>query len=154
MSAVAFDFDGCLADSRGAILPSLRVALVELGFPSLPDEDLLFLIGPPLETGLAELLRRLGADVALAPQLVRAYRRDYQRHMKERTQLFLGIDAAARALAASRGACVVTSKPAPIAGPLVDHLVLGDVFAFVEGPGGRRPRGPRPIAGRAAPRQP
>jgi phosphoglycolate phosphatase len=134
VSAVAFDFDGCLVESRGAILPSLRVALVQFGLPALPDDDLAFLIGPPLESGLGELLLRLGADVALAPALVQAYRADYRQHMKDRTTVIPGIDAALRKIGAARGACVVTSKPGVIAAEIADHLGLLDAVAFVEGP--------------------
>ncbi|HEX4904264.1 MAG TPA: HAD hydrolase-like protein [Acidimicrobiales bacterium] len=134
MTAVAFDLDGCLIESRGAILPSVRVALVEHGLPALPDEDVAFLIGPPLETGFVELLTRLGADVDLAGDLVLAYRADYREHMLERTTVMPGLDGAVRAIAEIRGACVVTSKPAGFATPILEHLGLLDAFAFVEGP--------------------
>lgn len=134
MSAVAFDFDGCLVESRAAILPSLRVALVEHGLPALPDEDLAFLIGPPLESGLGELLLRLGADVGVAPSLVKAYRADYRLHMKDRTTLVPGVDGALRKIAAARGACIVTSKPGVIAQEIAEHLGLLDAIQFVEGP--------------------
>jgi phosphoglycolate phosphatase len=134
VSAVAFDFDGCLVESRGAILPSLRVALAEHGLPVLPDEDLAFLIGPPLESGLAELLLRLGADVALAPVLVQSYRRDYRQHMLERTTLMPGIGVAVQKVAAARGACIVTSKPGVLAAEIAGHVGVLDAMAFVEGP--------------------
>lgn len=134
MKAVAFDLDGCLIESRGAILPSVRVALVQHGLPALPDEDIAFLIGPPLETGFTELLLRLGADVSLAGDLVLAYRADYREHMLERTTVMPGLDAVVRTVAEARGACVVTSKPAGFATPILEHLGLLDAFAFVEGP--------------------
>jgi phosphoglycolate phosphatase len=131
---IAFDLDGCLIESRGAIFPSLRVALAAHGLPVLPDEELSFLIGPPLESGLAELLVRLGQDARQAPALVLSYRADYREHMLERTTLMPGIDAAVRTIAAERGACVVTSKPAVLAAQILEHLGLADALAFVEGP--------------------
>lgn len=134
MTAVAFDLDGCLIESRGAILPSVRVALVQHGLPALPDDDIAFLIGPPLETGFTELLLRLGEDVSLAGDLVLAYRADYREHMLERTTVMPGLDVAVRTVAEARGACVVTSKPAGFAAPILEHLGLLDAFAFVEGP--------------------
>lgn len=134
MNAVAFDLDGCLVESRAAILPSVRVALVAHGLPALDDDDLAFLIGPPLESGLAELLLLLGADVSLAPALVQTYRADYRQHMKVRTSVIPGVEAALRTIAATRAACVVTSKPGVIAGELAEHLGLFDALAFVEGP--------------------
>ena len=134
MTAVAFDLDGCLIESRGAILPSVRVALAAHGLPWLPDEDLTFLIGPPLQLGFAELLVRVGEDPSLAPDLVVAYRADYREHMLERTTLCPGIESAVRAIAGVRPTCVVTSKPAGFATPILEHLGLLDAFAFVEGP--------------------
>ena len=134
MKAVAFDLDGCLFESRGAILPSVRVALVQHGLPALPDEEIAFLIGPPLETGFTELLTRLGADVSLAGDLVLAYRADYRDHMLERTTVMPGLEVVVRAVAERRGACVVTSKPAGFATPILEHLGLLDALAFVEGP--------------------
>ena len=134
MTAVAFDLDGCLVESRGAILPSIRVALVEHGLPALPDDEIAFLIGPPLETGFEELLTRLGADLALARSLVTAYRADYREHMRERTTLIAGMADAVRAVAVARTVCVVTSKPREMATPILEHLGLLDVFAFIAGP--------------------
>ena len=134
MTAVAFDLDGCLIESRGAILPSLRVALAEHGLPALPDDELTFLIGPPLKSGLAELLLRLGDDPTRAPELVRAYRADYRQHMLERTTLVPGMEGVVRKVGAARGACVVTSKPAVLASEILDHLGVVDALEFVEGP--------------------
>lgn len=133
-TAVAFDLDGCLIESRAAILPSIRVALVQHGLPALPDEEISFLIGPPLETGFVELLTRLDADTSIAGDLVLAYRSDYRRHMLHRTTLIAGMEVVVRAVAAVRPVCVVTSKPAGFAAPILEHLALLDAFAFVEGP--------------------
>ena len=131
MSAVAFDLDGCLVESRFAILPSLRVALVAHGLPALPDDDLAFLIGPPLEAGITELLLSLEADVSLARSIVQAYRADYREHMLDRTTLFPGVAAVVRSVDV---ACIVTSKPAAIATPIVSHIGLLEHLEFVEGP--------------------
>ncbi len=134
MTAVAFDLDGCLIESRWAILPSVRVALVQHGLPALPDEEIAFLIGPPLETGFVELLTRLGADPSMAGDLLLAYRADYREHMFGRTTVMDGMEKAVRTVADARPVCVVTSKPAGFAAPILEHLGLLDAFAFVEGP--------------------
>lgn len=134
MSAVAFDLDGCLVESRHAIPPSMRVAFESLGLAVPADDELHALIGPPLTLGVASLLAARGEDPTLAPEVVRTYRADYREHMLERTPLMPGVDAVVRALAASRPVCVVTSKPAALATPIVEHLGLLDLLAFVEGP--------------------
>lgn len=135
MSAgVAFDLDGCLVDSTGAILPSVRTALRSEGLPELSDAELLWLIGPPLLTGFRELLRRLDADVGRADALLEAYRSDYRRTMLSNTPLVAGMREAVSAVAAERQVCVVTSKPQALAGPIVVHLGLVPPFEFIEGP--------------------
>lgn len=134
MSAVAFDLDGCLVDSTGAILPSVRAALAVEGLPVPPDAELLWLIGPPLLTGFRELLRRHGEDPARAQALVDAYRADYRRTMLANTPLVPGMRDAVERVAARRPVCVVTSKPRALAEPLVTHLGLVPPMAFVEGP--------------------
>lgn len=131
MTVVAFDLDGCLVESHAAILPSMRAALVAHGLPALPDADLAFLIGPPLESGLRELLVVLGEDPARAPSLVQAYRSDYRQHMLDRTSVITGVDEVLRGVGR---ACVVTSKPAAMATPIAEHLGLLDALDFVEGP--------------------
>lgn len=133
-TAVAFDLDGCLIESRGAIYPSIRVALAGIGLPALPDDDLAFVIGPPLAVGFAELLTRLGEDPSGADALVEAYRADYRQHMLERTTLIDGVASAVRAIIECRKACVVTSKPAGFSNRILEHLGMLDAFAFVEGP--------------------
>jgi phosphoglycolate phosphatase len=131
VTVVAFDLDGCLVESRAAILPSLRVALVAHGLPALPDGDLAFLIGPPLEAGITELLVSLDADPAMARSIVQAYRADYREHMLEQTTL---VDGMAEVVRGVERACIVTSKPAALATPIVAHLGLLDALDFVEGP--------------------
>ena len=51
-----FDFDGTIADSGPTIMGSARETLLRLGHP-VPDEDRLRLfVGPPLLTGITEVL--------------------------------------------------------------------------------------------------
>jgi phosphoglycolate phosphatase len=132
--AVAFDLDGCIVDSRDAILPSVRIALGPEGLGDLPDDELRGLIGPPLEIGFADLLERHGSDPSHARAVTAAYRADYRQHMLERTTLVPGMAEAVARLAATRLVCVVTSKPAVFARPILDHLGVAPSLAFVEGP--------------------
>jgi phosphoglycolate phosphatase len=133
--AVAFDLDGCIVDSRAAILPSVRVALADVGLAGLADEELRGLIGPPLGTAFADLLERHGLDPAGADAVLRTYRADYRQHMLDRTTLVPGMADAVHRISEVRLTCVVTSKPAAFARPIIEHLGLADAFVFVEGPG-------------------
>jgi len=128
---VAFDLDGCLIESRHAIVPSMRVAFAAHGLLDVPDAALHALIGPPLELGIRDLLTSMGEDPAMATSLVQAYRVDYRQHMLERTPLIPGVADVVRAV---ETACVVTSKPAEISIEIVAHLGLLDLLELVEGP--------------------
>lgn len=132
--AVAFDLDGCIIDSRAAILPSVRVALSGVGLDDLADEELASLIGPPLETGFADLLERHGRDRSHAPAVTEAYRSDYRDQMLDRTTLMPGMKEAIARIAETRPVCVVTSKPATFARAILDHLGVSPLLRFVEGP--------------------
>ena len=131
MSVVAFDLDGCLVESRLAIVPSMRLAWGAHGLPEIDEAAYHALIGPPLESGVRELLASLGEDTALAGSIVHAYRADYRQHMLERTPLVPGVADVVRGV---DQACVVTSKPAELATEIVRHLGLLDALEFVEGP--------------------
>jgi phosphoglycolate phosphatase len=137
MTAVLFDLDGCLIDSRGGILASVHVAMSRRGLPPMPDAELEWLIGPPLRTGFAELCRRVGrADPggALAQALLDAYRADYHDTMLDHTPLVPGVETLVRSLSASRPVGVVTSKPRVLALEILEHHGLLEVFSVVEGP--------------------
>ena len=134
MSGVAFDLDGCIIDSQASILASVHVAMASMDLPAQDDASLLWLIGPPLDVGFAELLRRLDRDVTSAPELLRRYRADYAETMLERTTLLPGMGDAVRKVAEARPVGVVTSKPREFAVQLLEHLGLLDLLAVVEGP--------------------
>jgi len=147
---VCFDLDGCIVDSRAAILPSVRLALAPHGLADLPDDELRGLIGPPLDTGFPELLARHGRDPGLTAAVITAYREDYRAHMLERTTLVPGMAEAVARIAEVRTACVVTSKPVSFAQPILDHLGLTASLAFVEGPMLDAPSEPKKVTlGRA-----
>jgi phosphoglycolate phosphatase len=135
-SAVLFDLDGCLVDSRAGILASVHVAMSTCGLAPLPDAELEWLIGPPLLSGFAELCRRVGRgrDRAAAQALLDAYRADYQRTMLERTPLVDGMGALLVRLAARRPIGVVTSKPRALAVDILRHHELLPLLLVVEGP--------------------
>lgn len=70
-SVVLFDFDGTVVDTQGAILRVASRVLVEHGYPEPRTEELLPIVGPPLEEGFALVT---GADRDEALALTAAYR--------------------------------------------------------------------------------
>ena len=71
-----FDLDGTLTDPREGILKSIQYALVELGYPPPPEEELLWCIGPPLRYSFPILLGE--NDPRLVEEAVRLYRVRYE----------------------------------------------------------------------------
>ena len=128
--AVLFDFDGVLADSASAIIGCINEALVELGEPPRPPEELRRFVGPPLSEGFAELV---GPERASA--MVKAYRTRYVTASLEHTTVFDGMIDVLRDFKARVPLAIATSKPLAYTQPLCDHLGLTPYFEVIEGPG-------------------
>jgi phosphoglycolate phosphatase len=130
-----FDLDGCLIDSTPAITASIRAAAAELEVPIDPDDDLVWCVGPPLLRSMEQLLDRAGHDRSTAHLLVDVYRVDYRATWLERTRVFDGIPEVLDACrAAGLRLAVVTSKPEPIARPILDGLGLRPSFEALHAP--------------------
>lgn len=91
-SAALFDLDGTLVDSGRDIISSLRHALGRV-FPdrSQPgDEEMLFLVGRPLES----IVRELGfpTDGESACRFVDVYRSYYAEHYNDNTKPYPGVE--------------------------------------------------------------
>lgn len=134
MRAAFFDLDGCLVDSRVPISGAMNAALVELGLPERPPEQLHGYIGPPLLASFTEILTELDADPGLAESAIAAYRRVYPELSLSQTQLVPGIVEVLDALHGDVTLMVVTSKPREYAEPIVDALGLGGHVEAVFGP--------------------
>jgi phosphoglycolate phosphatase len=135
---VIFDLDGTLVDSRPGILAGIRFMLAKLGHELPADADLDWMIGPPIEQAMARLLAPFGDDrVALA---VATYREHYSTIGLYDVEPYEGIPALLDELSAEgRTLLVGTSKLAPFARRVLDHLGFMPRFAAIHGaePDGR-----------------
>jgi phosphoglycolate phosphatase len=132
-SAVLFDLDGVLVDSRTAISNCMNHALAEHGLAERPAESLHRFIGPPLSTAFAELTGQ-PADSALVASYVRAYRARYATASLSDTTVVAGIPDALVELAADYRLAVATSKSLAFAEPLLAGLGLRALFEVVAAP--------------------
>jgi phosphoglycolate phosphatase len=140
-TAVLFDLDGCLVDSRLGITTSLRHALACAGLPDREPAELERYIGPPLAYTF-EQLAGVPSGSAENDALVASYRAHYQETLVAGTEVFAGIPEALAALrAAGHVLGVATSKPLVFAQQLVQELGLGAELSFISGTGmtGRSP---------------
>lgn len=127
---VLFDLDGTLVDSTRGIWASVRYAASALGRPEPTPRQLLAMVGPPLQDGLAAL----GWPAEEVPRAVAAYREHYSAGALLDVDVHTGI---AELLADLRddGAtlAVATSKPAVFAVRVLEHTGLRASFAGVHG---------------------
>ena len=131
-SAVLFDLDGTLVDSRPGIVAAINATLRALGEPEQPEEALVARIGPPLHDTWAELLRRPVEDVE---EVVVAYRDRYAALMLDGTHVYAGVERLLEQLSGQGHLlAVATSKAQPLAVALLEHLGLDGFFGVVRGP--------------------
>lgn len=126
---VVFDLDGVLVDSAPGIHHSLDVALRAASLPEATHAEALAVMGPPLRSGLLELLSARGtpADVIerLVEELVPRYRSDYVTTSLERTLLHDGVlDVLAELREGGLEVALATSKPRPATEPLLERFGL------------------------------
>ena len=131
-SAVFFDWDGTIADTRPGIFNSVRYATRKLGIPDKPDEELQYFIGPPLYDGFEHVF---GVNPDLAVTLTDTYRIYYRDTGIYECSIYDGIrDLLVSLRAAGIKTAVVSSKPKEFLDRLVEHFDLADCFDAVVGP--------------------
>lgn len=128
---VLIDLDGTLVDSTPGIWASVRTAAAALGRPEPTPEQLLAMVGPPLQDGFA---RALGLPAAEVPRAVAAYREHYAAGALLDVTVHDGIPELLDALR-SGGAvlAVASSKPEVFAVRVLEHTGLLPFFAGVHG---------------------
>jgi phosphoglycolate phosphatase len=132
-TAVLFDLDGVLLDSRLAIGNCLSHALEAQGLPAQSVASLERFIGPPLTLAFAELTGHPEhSEIVLA--CLASYRTRYREASLIETTVFPGIPEALGVLVDRHRLAVATSKPTAFAEPLLSALDLRDNFEHVAGP--------------------
>lgn len=129
--ALLLDLDGTIIDSRPAIVASLRAALRDLGHAPDPDQDLTWIIGPPMEQVIGRLLAPFGdTRTQLA---VDRYRANYARDGLAGNAVYPGMAAAIADLAGSHELFVCTAKRTRFAVPILENLGLAGHFRGIHG---------------------
>ena len=134
---VLLDLDGTLTDSRPGIVACYHAALRSLGHEPDLAIDLTFVIGPPPEEIMPQVLARYGDD--RVTEAVALYREHYGQGGLFQNSVYDGIPDALAALAATGHTLyVATAKRTIFARRILDHFGLSPAFRTIYGsePGG------------------
>jgi phosphoglycolate phosphatase len=140
---VLFDLDGTLVDSAPDIAAALNAALVELGQPAHPLDEVTSYVGD----GAAKLVERAAGPVSEVDQqrLLERFKALYAANVCVHTRVYPGVVDTLEAFAARAiPLAIVTNKPGDMARDLVRALGIGRFFADVVGDGDGFPRKPSP----------
>ncbi len=142
-----FDLDGTILDSGPALVRSVRYALEQLGQRELPDEDdILALVGLPLETILCRLGIRAGPEQEAV--FVASYRDHFARHFSENTKTYPHVLEVLEVLKpAGVKLAVVTTKHQTQAELVIQGCGLAGFFDYIHGyqAGQRHKPDPEPV---------
>ncbi len=127
-----FDLDGTLTDPFVGITTCIRHALLSLGRPAPPADELRWCIGPPLKQSLAALLGP--GHSHLTDEALALYRERFGSVGLFENERYPDVPGVLASLQAEGYTLrVATSKPAVYARRIVDHFGLSGFFEAVDG---------------------
>jgi phosphoglycolate phosphatase len=129
IEAIAFDFDGTLADTRGAVVATVEQTLRELALAPLPHEAIVTRMGLPL----VEVFVAAGVPAGGLSDAVACYRRLFPSHGRS-IALFPGALACLRELASAGVQLgIASSRGRESLSLLIEQLEIDACFAEVLG---------------------
>lgn len=129
---ILFDLDGTLTDPAEGILTSVRYALQKEGLDPRPNEDLTWVIGPPLKESMATLAGT--ADEQTVRRLLLAYRERFGSTGLYENRVLTGIPELLDTLVhMGCNLYVATSKPTVYARQILHHFRLNEFFSGIVG---------------------
>ena len=130
---ILLDLDGTLTDPKVGITTSARYGLNKIGHPISDQDNLDWIIGPPLKASLAKILK---VDVShdLAEQALLGYRERFAVTGLFENQVYPEVQATLQALkSAGYNLFLATAKPTIYAKQILEHFELAHYFTVIYG---------------------
>jgi phosphoglycolate phosphatase len=133
-----FDLDGTLSDSKKDLVTAINQTLSSFGFPELPEEDIIMLVGK----GVSKLLANFAGDGAAKYDTFKVYLDHLDKHLMDTTKPFPGVVETLSAITKKKA--VVTNKLKGMAERVVTGLGIADKIDFIVGADTARSMKPNP----------
>lgn len=131
-SAVVFDLDGTLVDSRGPFVRSINHTLEHYGRPARPAAELLHYLGPPTQETFGALF---ADEPSLVGEAIDFYRSYFGALGASGTTVFPGVRELLESLHGRVPLAIATSKLLSMSEQVLEELELRAFFDPVCGPG-------------------
>lgn len=128
---VIFDLDGTITDPKVGITTSAKFALREMGYALQAEQDLRWMIGPPLADTFIKIT---GCDNQEAQRLIDKYRERYSVLGVHENTLYPGIRELLQALKNEDiTLAIASSKPTFFVEQILDDFNIREYFTVVQG---------------------
>lgn len=128
---VIFDLDGTIADPKVGITTCAKFALKEMGYESKAEQDLTWMIGPPL---LNTFMKIAGCDEVEGKRLIDKYRERYRVSGVHENTLYPDIENLLKHLKdVGKILAIASSKPTLFVEQILDDFNLREYFDVVQG---------------------
>ena len=128
---VIFDLDGTITDPEVGITTSAKFALSEMGYKEQAEQDLRWMIGPPLADTFIKIT---GCDKQEAQRLIDKYRERYRVLGVHENTLYPGIRELFQALKNEDIVlAIASSKPTLFVEQILDDFNIKEYFTVVQG---------------------
>jgi phosphoglycolate phosphatase len=128
---VIFDLDGTITDPEVGITTSAKFALSEMGYKEQAEQDLRWMIGPPLADTFIKIT---GCDKQEAQRLIDKYRERYSVLGVHENTLYPGIRELLQALKNEDIVlAIASSKPTLFVEQILDDFNIKEFFTVVQG---------------------
>jgi phosphoglycolate phosphatase len=141
-SAILFDLDGTLVDSRRDLANAINAMLMEFGYPVLHIDLVTSAVGDGVSKLITRCLDMAGASQISLIQAKPIFATHYQAHLVDHTRAYDGVSETLQTLKKALPLAIVSNKPEKLCYAVLQELGLLNYFELVIGGDSFRERKP------------